>query len=270
MTTHRFDAAIALKPDSSERDVFHGETSAEYGNMVGPFGGATAATLLRAILDHPALLGSPVSLTVNFAAPLADGAFTIGARPVRTNRSNQHWMLELCQGELPVVTGTAVTGLRRETWSATEERPPEAPAPEGLSPQQPPEGIAWVSNYDIRFVRGALPDSGSAESADSRSTLWVRDAPPRPLDFPALAARCDAFFPRVFLRRGGYVPAGTVSMTAYFHADTAAVAAQSEEYVLGTARAQRFGNGYFDQLAELWSRDGTLLATTHQIVYFKG
>lgn len=249
--------------------MFHGETSAEYGNMVGPFGGTTAATLLRAVLDHPELLGSPVALTVNFAAPVVDGPFTITARPVRTNRSNQHWMLELRQDEMPVVTGTAVTGLRRGTWADTEATPPAAPAPEELSAQRPPEGIAWVGNYDIRFVRGALPPPGSGECADSTSTLWVRDEPSRPLDFPALAARCDVFFPRVFLRQGGYVPAGTVSMTAYFHVDTATVAAQSEEYVLGTASAQRFGNGYFDQAAEVWSRDGSLLATSHQVVYFK-
>ena len=41
-------------------------------------------------------------------------------------------------------------------------------------------------------------------------------------------------------------------------------------YVLGTAHANRFSRGYFDQTAEVWGRDGVLLATTQQIVYFKG
>jgi len=40
--------------------------------------------------------------------------------------------------------------------------------------------------------------------------------------------------------------------------------------VLCTAHANRFSLGYFDQSAQLWTRDGALLATTHQIVYFKG
>ncbi|HOS86416.1 MAG TPA: thioesterase family protein, partial [Burkholderiaceae bacterium] len=35
------------------------------------------------------------------------------------------------------------------------------------------------------------------------------------------------------------------------------------------ARAQSFFNGFFDQSAELWNEAGDLLATTHQIVYFK-
>lgn len=269
MSNHAFDAAIALKTDGSEPGVFSGATSPDYGNMVGPFGGTTVATLLRAILDHPELLGSPVSLTVNFAAPLADGPFDITARPVHTNRSNQHWLVELVQDGTSAANATAVTGLRRETWSDTEAAPPRVPGPDELSRQQAPEGIAWPRNYDIRFAHGALPEPDGPGSADSTTTLWVRDEPPRPLDFCSLAARCDVFFPRVFLRLGNYVPAGTVSMTVYFHADADTVARQSENHVLGTARSQRFSNGYFDQTAELWGRDNSLLATTHQLVYFK-
>jgi hypothetical protein len=40
-------------------------------------------------------------------------------------------------------------------------------------------------------------------------------------------------------------------------------------YLLGQARAQSFFNGFFDQSAELWNEAGHLLATTHQVVYFK-
>lgn len=265
--SHNFDVATTLKPDGA---TLRGETSPDYANMVGPFGGVTAATLIRAVLEHPDLLGDPVSLTVNFAGPLADGPFEVVAEPRRTNRSTQHWVLELRQDGAVTTTATAVTGLRRATWSATEVVPPEASPPDGLSRRSFPDNIAWPRNYDMRFVHGALPEPGSAESSDSTTTLWVRDDPPRPLDFASLTALCDVFFPRVFLRRGGYVPVGTVSMTVYFHAGAATVAEQSDRPVLATARAQRFGNGYFDQAAELWGRGGDLLATTHQIVYFKG
>jgi hypothetical protein len=97
----------------------------------------------------------------------------------------------------------------------------------------------------------------------------VRDAPPRPLDAPALAAIADVFYPRVFRRRGRFTPAGTISLTTYFHADAAALAAQGDRPLLAAAGGRRFTLGFFDQSAELWSDDGHLLASSHQVVYFK-
>jgi hypothetical protein len=97
----------------------------------------------------------------------------------------------------------------------------------------------------------------------------VRDEPPRALDFPALAALCDVFFPRLFVRRPGWVPIGTVSFTVYFHADAATLAQIDTRHLLGHARAHQFRNGFFDQAAEMWGPGGELLAVTHQIVYFK-
>ncbi|KLL95941.1 acyl-CoA thioesterase [Rhodococcus sp. IITR03] len=237
--------------------------------MVGPFGGITAATLLRAVERHPDVLGMPLSLTINYAGPIADGPFDIAVRPVRTNRTTQHWSIELSQDGEVATTATAVFGLRRPTWSSTELQAPAAPAPDSLEPTPLPDFIAWARNYEMRYTAGVVPEEGSTEVADSTSTLWVRDVPPRPLDFASLTAMCDIFYPRAFLRLGRVLPAGTVSMTVYFHADPETVAAQSDNPVLATARANRFEQGFFDQSAQLWGRDGVLLATSHQIVYFK-
>ncbi|EUA59340.1 thioesterase-like superfamily protein [Mycobacterium intracellulare 1956] len=74
----------------------------------------------------------------------------------------------------------------------------------------------------------------------------------------------------MFLRHGGFLPSGTISLTAYFHADQQQLEAVGDDFVLATAHANRFANGYFDQSAQVWTRAGGLLATTHQIVYFKG
>ena len=65
------------------------------------------------------------------------------------------------------------------------------------------------------------------------------------------------------------VPAGTVSITTYFHVGQAELAATGTGFVLGQARAQEFRNGFFDQTAQLWNQAGRLLVSTHQIVYFK-
>lgn len=240
--------------------------------MVGPFGGITAATTVRAVELHPKCHGRPIALTVNYLAPISDGEFDIVTRAVKTNRSNQHWIVELSQDGDVKTTATAIFGLRRDTWSDTEVAPPAAQGPEDITPSIPPFGVVWFDNYDMRFVDGAMPDTGGepAESGSSTTTLWVRNNPPRAMDFAALASVSDIFYPRVFLRQGQFVPAGTVSITTYFHADDDQLAAQGDDFVLATARAQRFSRGYFDQTAHLWGRDATLLATSHQIVYFKG
>ncbi|GAA0967146.1 thioesterase family protein [Actinocorallia libanotica] len=264
---HPFDAAVALTPAADGRLL--GRTHPDYANMVGPFGGVTAAALLQAVLQHPDRLGDPLSLTVNYAGPVADGEFEITARPARTNRTNQHWILELVQDGTVATTATAVFGTRRETWSDTETAMPQVPAPEDVPASDFPEFIRWAHNYEMRFVEGPIPQDDDDKTPDSTSTLWMREARPRPLDHLGLTSLCDAFYPRVFLRQARYMAAGTVSLTIYFHADAAELQSHPDGYVLGSARAHRFTRGYFDQTAHLWSRTGTLLATTHQWVYFK-
>src|SRR5262245_8330156 len=109
---HPFDRATALQ--AAGDGIFAGRTSDDYWNFTGPFGGATAATLLRAVIEHPKRIGTPLALTVNFCAPVAKGDFQIVVREVRTNRSTQHWSLELSQADAGVTaTATAVFAARR-------------------------------------------------------------------------------------------------------------------------------------------------------------
>ncbi len=255
-------------------NTYVGQAPAPYWNMVGPFGGITAAAMMQALLQHPELLGDPLSLTVNYGGGLVAGAFELQAVPVRTNRSTQHWTLSILQAGAdgaPVVTttGTAVTALRRETWSAGDTPAPAVPRPADTPAVGPAFGVEWLSRYEMRPVSGVLPQVWDGSGDHSVSQLWMRDAPPRPLDFCSLTALADVFFPRVWLRRARQVPAGTVSMTVYFHASQADLAATGDGYLLGQARGQEFRSGFFDQTAQLWNEAGTLLATSHQIVYYK-
>lgn len=265
---HPFDLATRL--DLGPDDVWRGTTSDAYWNMVGPFGGLVAALLFRSAFDHPARQGLPVALTVNFCAALKKGDFTIRARPARTNRSTQHWTMELAQGDDGVfATGTAIFGARPETFSHFPAAAPRAAPFEGLE-RAAVHGSDWVGRYDLRFAEGALQRAGTGDDAGSaRSLLWIREDPPRPLDFVGLAAMCDIFFGRIIHVRRRMVPFGTITMTAFFHASEADLARQGDAPLLGLADARIFERGYHDQSAELWSTDGRLLATSHQAVYFR-
>jgi acyl-CoA thioesterase len=267
MDIHPFDQAMALHTIGAGH--FGGQTHAGYANMVGPFGGVTAATALNAVLRHPDLLGEPVSLTVNFCAALADGTFEVIAEPSRTNRSTQHWAVSIEQGGQTVLTATAITAARRSTWGVQDERMPAALSPAAMGRPNLAAVVEWVKRYDIRIAEGAIPRVWDGTGDASRSTLWVRDEPPRTLDFAGLTALCDVFYPRVWLRRATRVPAGTVSMTVYFHAGSAELSLVGEGWLLGQAQSSAMRNGFFDQRAQMWSQAGALLATTHQIVYYK-
>src|SRR5690606_20496617 len=122
-------------------------------NMVGPFGGLTAAILLNAVLQHPERLGDPVSLTVNFAGPVGDGDFEVEATPLRTNRSTQHWLLLQKQNGEVVTSATAFFANRRETLSDQQLAAPQAPAPRSLQ-RVDRSTRNWFKQYEFRFVRG--------------------------------------------------------------------------------------------------------------------
>ncbi len=268
MSAGSFDDAIALQLQDDGSLIGH--TSPAYANMVGPFGGITAAQALNAVLQHPQRLGDPVALTVNFCAALTDGPFTVNARPARTNRSTQHWVIEILQEGQTVLTATAFTAVRRDTFAALEHTMPAVPPPADVALPTARGRVEWINRYEMRFVEGGFPAAwDGTDHGVSRTCLWVRDNPPRPLDFAALTALADVFFPRVWLRRTTFVPIGTVSMTVYFHADAAQLAATGTGYLLGQAQGQAFRKGYFDHTAQLWNEAGDLLATTHQVVYFK-
>jgi acyl-CoA thioesterase len=269
MPDHPFDTAVALTRDDAGR--YHGTAPQAYWNMAGPFGGTTAAALLRAALsDQPEGI-EPVALTVNYCAALAPGAFAIDVRTARAGKSVRHLGIEMQQGDGIVATASVVLALRRDTWAHQVATMPEVPPPDAVASLPTDGRLRWLQRYDFRFVRGPWrPQTQAYDTLQSaHSTLWVSDKPPRPLDFVSLAALCDVFFVRAFHVRGTMVPAGTVTLTVHFHASAADLAAQGAAPVLGTVDAHTFSRNFGDQIAQVWGRDGRLLATTTQMTWFK-
>lgn len=265
---HPLDAATALV---WRGDRWIGHTSKAYWAFIGPFGGATAATFLRAALDHPDRIGDPLALTVNYCAPIAEGEIQVMARPVKTNRSTQHWTLELFQQEGDILaTATAVFAHRRPGLTHEVARMPQVPPPSGIAAYNPAFTASWVRQYDMRFIGGPpnIHRTPQAERQSAETVLWLRDAVPRPLDPLSLVSMSDAFFGRIFHVLGVIVPFGTVSLTTYFHGAADDIP-QHDGWVLGRADAKVFRSGFGDQTAELWSPDGRLLAESVQTTYFR-
>jgi acyl-CoA thioesterase len=267
-TQHLFDDATRVTAGDS---CWQGQTSPDYWAFVGPFGGITAATILRALVEHPERSGDLLALTVNYCAPIAEGAFDLDVRLVKANRSSQHWCVELTQGGGEVATlATAVFAERRPSWSHQPASYPVA-TPFEQTPAYPKIKVPWANQYDFRFIEGYPDYSGAKKAAPASafSKLWIGDRAPRKIDALSLMSMSDAFFARIFHARGELVPFGTVSLTTYFHADAQDLAAEDTSRVLAVADAKIFHKSYGDQNGELWSPNGRLLATTTQIGYFK-
>src|SRR3954467_3385149 len=258
---HLFDDATQVTAGDSR---WQGKTSDDYWAFVGPFGGVTAATILRALIDHPQRAGDPLSLTVNFCAPIAQGAFDLDVRLIKANRSTQHWSVELTQGGEDVATfATAVFAVRRPSWSHQPAQFPQAPPFEAARPYSTRSlKMSWVRQYNFRFVEGEPQLGGGAHAAPGSafSKLWIGDTTPRRIDMLSLLSMSDAFFGRIFHVRNEFVPFGTVSLTTYFHADADDLAVENVRQVLAVADAKTFHKSFGDQHGELWSQNGRLLA----------
>jgi acyl-CoA thioesterase len=264
---HPFDRATQVTAADGR---WRGATSDGYFAFVGPFGGVTAATMLRAVMVQPDRIGDPLSVTVNFCAPVTGGDFDLDVRLIKATRSTQHWMVELTQNGDIAVFMIAMFAARRPSWSHQSATMPEAPPFDQVEPLRGRIVAPWTEQYQFRFVDGHPRfDSPRDAPASPFSKMWLSDATPRPIDFLSLLSMSDSFFARIFHALGTIVPIGTVTMTTTFHADAADLAAENTTAVLGVADANISHKSFGDQIGELWAPSGRLLATTSQVVYFK-
>jgi len=270
MHQHPFDESLRFSP--VDDDTVTGQPPLAYWNMVGPFGGMTAAILLAAVLRHPEQIGEPVALTVNYCGPLKDRPYTMRTRLIRSNKSTQHWHVELSQSDpeagdrddICVSQATVVMGIRRDSWSRQAMQPPKARPASECQPRPGRKDIVWFDRFDMRYVHNPMTDA----SADAAALTWVADNPPRKLDYLSLTNRCDALFPAIFAHRQKIDPIATVSLNIYFHTSKAELAEIGNAHTLGVSRTNVHHEGFADSEAWVWS-DDRLIATTQQLMWYR-
>ena len=148
---------------------------------------------------------------------------------------------------------------------------PTAPAPETIEPPAPrPSSGPGSGGFGRMFqMRGVKGIGFQGQDNPTHSIQWVRDAQERALDYPLLGAIADVFPPRILVRNPGPRPVSTVTVNTFFHASPEELAAVGGDFMLAEAVARSGRNGFCDQTASFWSRDGRLLATSEQLCWFK-
>jgi len=263
---HPFDQS--LKFERISENSVAGSAPKPYWNMVGPFGGMTAAILLAAVEKHPNRIGEPLVLTVNFCAPVQDRDYVLTTRTMRSNRSTQHWHVEMTQSDgdesTCVAQATIVMGVRRDGWSLQAMKAPDVIPADQCEARPGREGIAWFDRFDMRYVHNPMKDA----SPETPAMTWVRDNPVRTLDYLSLSNRCDALFPAIFAHRQKIDPIATVSFNVYFHTSADELKRIGEAHTLGVSRTNVHHNGFADSEAWMWAND-RLIATTQQLMWYR-
>lgn len=257
-----------LKPAGA--NLWRADADPRYWNAVGPWGGWTAGVLLQAVLEEEHAAGAPVAMTLNLMSGFEQAPVELATRIMRKGRSLEFWNVELSQGGAVCAQAMITLAQRRATEHFLEMPMPPAPMPEEIeapppSPPQQGNRLAFGAMYERRGAKG-FPPTGDG---DTESISWTRHVGPVKMDHVQLAMIADLFPPRIFYKGLGFRPTATVSMNVYFHATAEEIDAVGDDYVLAQAAARRGGGGFNDQLGALWRRDGVLLATTEQLIWFK-
>jgi acyl-CoA thioesterase len=258
-----FDSSLALQPVEGGLAAI---ADANYEANTGMFGGWTAALLLKSVLEDTAVQGYPSALTVNFIGRVVPGdRLLIQRTKLGNSRSLAHWRADLhrSDGTELLATASVVLALRRDSESATDFSIPVVPPPEEVAASNPPG--AFGRRTDTRAVYG-IPPFGRP---DMRSITWVRENSGRRVDPIQLAYLSDVYAPRVFHISSGPRPSSTLVMSTFFLAGAPELSAVGDDYVLSEVEGTRIERSLVGSRARLWSRQGTLLATTEQLCWFK-
>lgn len=245
--------------------LLHGEIDESWGQGRALFGGIQAALMVRA-LDH-ALADKERqlrTLSIAFCRAAAAGAIEAEARLEREGKYVSHLSARLQQGGEVVATSLAVYARDRDDALAIDDAaPPALPPPEELPTAGPHPFIpAFVRHFDMRFVPGTAPYSGSAV-AEARG--WVRFKEPAPLDAAALAALLDVWPPAVLTTLAPPRSSASVDLRYDILQPLPIAGAADDDFYAFRCRILHWRAGHGIDEGELWSRDGRPVARIRQL-----
>lgn len=264
--TFLFDQETTLV--ALEDGLFTIEASDIYRNPTGAaFGGWVSAIAGRAVAMHPQCSGPLVSQQMIFVTGLGAGEVRISVQLLRTGASTQFWRVELTQNGSLTNAADIVTSKRRPTDLNYQLDMPQAKSPADSASIQSVNPMApeWIKHYDQRIAKGMpFTDNESPETI-----AWIKETDGRPVDRISLLSICDTPLPRTFFVSKEFHPGSTVSMSTYIYASEEDLAEAGSDYMLLRVTGASVRNSATDGRVELWSQNGTLLATSSQIGFFR-
>jgi len=183
----------------------------------------------------------------------------VHVEPERHGRSVSFMRARLIQGGRTKVTATAVfaddrKGLELEQVDAPRVSPPE----DTRALPDAPEGPPFSREFDYRPAIGTPPFGGGDEALTGG---WLRCRDERALDAAMLVALTDAWFPAVFVMRSEPLAVPTLELTVHVRGRLP----REHDWTLGRFRTRLARAGFMEEDAEIFSREGELLAQARQL-----
>ena len=229
----------------------------------GPNGGYLAALALAASVEVLGALQPPRGLSIQFLSSPAFAPMALTVEVLRAGRSAAFAAFRGRQGERLRIAGQASFGAASAEVGFLEAMP-DVPPPEACGDVPLPDGFKphFTRAIDYRWASRATPFGGDAEPV---LKCWMR-VKGQPLDARAACFLLDGIFPSFFMAADRPHPNVSVDLRVDFTAALDRLEARDDfALVVFRTRDWRLGaEGWALDDAELWSRDGGLLATARQ------
>jgi acyl-CoA thioesterase len=233
----------------------------------GPHGGYIAAMLLRALIetvDDPGR--TPRSLTIHYTRAPQPGEIEIEVTIERAGRSLSTVSARMLQGGKVTALALAAFSVPWRSPGAHELPMPDL-APADAERRSTPklfEGAPEFTRHLVMQPRvGAVPFAGSG--APMRIGGWIGFPEARPIDPPALALFCDAWFPPSFIALNAPAVSPTVDLTIHFRQPISDADVDPAALCLGVFETRLLHDGLFEEDGVVWAADGTVLAQSRQL-----
>jgi acyl-CoA thioesterase len=231
------------------------------------FGGLQAALALRAIRSLVAELPLRV-LQTTFIAPVPGGAIRLEARVLRSGKTTVHAEARILAGSDVAAIVIGVFGKARASAVSLAPRPRPLPpsAPPFVMPATPEKFPTFLQHFDMRWLQGALPGSGSPLD-EAIIEVGVRDSGPASEEH--VLAIADATPPLALAKLPTHVPGSSLTWTlemlreGSFSSLPLAGWRLDVELVAG-------GGGYTSQSEVVWAPGGDPVALSRQCMVVFG
>jgi acyl-CoA thioesterase len=228
-----------------------------------PNGGVLAAIMVRAA---QAELGpeAPVARTISvqFLEAPSHGSVEVGVEILRAGKRVAVCDVRMREADLLIAQMTLVCSAPRAQETNLAGGPPEAlrfrsveVVEIGNTLGAPP----LFSQVELRPTFGSAIFAGAADAVTG-GWLALRDDV-APLDAARLCALCDLWWPAIFGWLTSPAAAPTLQLTIYLRSTEQVVRGP----VLARFETRSVQEGHLEERGELWSREGKLLAESHQL-----